>query len=169
MVHITCCCILLCAVSVSAAPGARAGKGGKGGDGTICNDGRQPRPTQQVDSLDSDRKLQGQRGENRDGGADDMCDDGLPMKMILACVGGSCALLLSVCTCVYCWRRAAMLHKRFSQVQSIDEETTVSKAVGMQGTVVVGHPVHEIVPGNGNVASRVEFAPTDKATGAEAV
>lgn len=93
--------------------------------------------------------------------------------MILAGAVGLSILVISLCCCAYCWRRAANLSKS----QPNAEQTVVGKSVqgcsdqdvAMQGTVVVGHPAQQVKPGNGSAARTVAFPPTDTGTGAEAV
>lgn len=93
--------------------------------------------------------------------------------MIVAGAAGVTVLVISLCCCAYCWRRASNLAK----FQPNADQTVVGKSVegysdqdiGMQGTVVVGHPAPQVKPENGCIAPIVEFAPADKATDAGAV
>merc|ERR1711920_535236 len=77
-------------------------------------------------------------------------DDTTRLLMIGACAGGG-ALMISLCSCAYCWRRAAGLANARAKVHATEtvEGKTVVGCVGLQypdthSTVVVGQVIHTV-------------------------
>merc|ERR1712060_762248 len=92
------------------------------------------------------RRLQPDDGRDQKDNYDDDCEGGVDTKLLVVLLVASVAVAISIASCLFCWRRAVKL----SQVKPKVDQTVVGKAVDspavdVEGVVVPGHVVHDVI------------------------